>query len=83
MGSLLSFTFGVLQELGVSSILRPFRLCEFGGSSSGLRVVDRDAGSVSDTFKERSTADELLEWLSKFAQPERALYNFSVLIFSL
>ncbi len=59
----------------LSSIRRTARFGEFGGSSSGPAVMDRDAGCVPDTPKERSIADGLLEWPSKFTKPGGASYT--------
>ncbi len=62
---------GLLSE----NIRRTARFGEFGGSSSGPAVMDRDAGCVPDTPKERSIADGLLEWPSKFTKPGGASYK--------
>jgi pentatricopeptide repeat protein len=58
-----------------STILRPLRFCEFGGSSSGPDVEDHDAGCVPDTPKEGSFADGSLEWPSKFTKTKRVQYK--------
>ncbi len=48
-------------DLILEFIRRVDMCCEFGGISSSPDVVNRDAGSVPHTPKERSTADGLLE----------------------
>ncbi len=42
--------------------------------------MDRDAGCVPDTPKERSIADGLLEWPSKFTKPGGASYSSEIRI---
>ncbi len=63
------------ERKNLLDIRRTARFGEFGGSSSGPAVMDRDAGCVPDTPKERSIADGLLEWPSKFTKPGGASYK--------